>query len=200
MYTVYEQVQNILYSHGLNIITFLLLILEQDASYHPIAHELLSGWRELLVALCRHRKVGQHVSNWVVDESARILDKEITDLAVTTTDWHFTAEHTEPYQLQEFDIADMANDMRHAAPCLWRTLDRFVANAAVRNAQIEYETEEYDDDEAMASLTGTVNPLGDESTPSRADVSSGNRKRRLVNLAKRRNAMVLSVRFNRYGV
>ncbi|KAI0685844.1 hypothetical protein BC835DRAFT_1408708 [Cytidiella melzeri] len=57
-----------------------------------------------------------------------MIDEEIDDLASHDGGWHFIAGHAELYQLQEFDLVDMAQEMRVTGSHLWAMLDVIVSS------------------------------------------------------------------------
>lgn len=165
MDAIFDLIQEILYSHHLNVSTLLMSILYQDTSdkpCHPIVQEVLAGWKDFLTAFVHHRDVGDSVKAWLIDEAVSLIDEDVNNLAVNSTEWCFTAGHAELYQLQEFDIADMALEMRVQAPRLWRVLDRLIVRRKATNTRID--SEESDDEMVTEALDSH---LGDSNTPSR---------------------------------
>ncbi|KAI0698468.1 hypothetical protein BC835DRAFT_1304794 [Cytidiella melzeri] len=180
MYTVFEEIQHILVSHQLNISHFILYALQQEASYHPLVQDLCAAWKEIVTAFSQHQEVCGAMRNWSRVETSEVVSEEIDQLASDEAGWHFLAGHAEPYQLQEFDLVDMAREMRSTAPHLWEILDIWLRKGTKGDENSESES----DDEAIEAA---VNDLGDASA-----TTNRKRKRQTATAQKRRHATIIS--------
>ncbi|KAI0684930.1 hypothetical protein BC835DRAFT_1421798 [Cytidiella melzeri] len=177
MYALFEEILHILSSHNTTISEMMKSALSLEASYHPLVRDLLASRADLLSALAQNSQTSHDVNRWIGGKAMEIIDEEISTLASDSAGWHFIAGHAEPYQLQEFDLADMAREMRAIAPHLWAMLDAMLR----RGGKGTNQDDETDDE--LPELT--MNDLGDMQ-------ASKKRKRLTRNLLRRQEAAALS--------
>ncbi|KAI0695888.1 hypothetical protein BC835DRAFT_1414574 [Cytidiella melzeri] len=116
--------------------------------------------------------------SWNRDKILGIICEEIDKLASEGAGWHFGAGRAEPYQLQEFDLVDMAQEMGSTAPNLWEMLDAWLKKGTKGDEDLESDES---DEEEMA------NTLGDAPA-----TFTRKRKRPTAAARRRRRATIIS--------
>ncbi|KAI0340734.1 hypothetical protein BDW22DRAFT_1430407 [Trametopsis cervina] len=120
---IQSEILALLRSHKCSFSTVLLGILHKSNITHPLVDDMLRHSREILSAWRHHPLALTVTKNWVSETAAEFLTEEVHVLSLPQSGWNFSAGRTEPYQLQEFDLAETATGIRAIAPFLWDTLD-----------------------------------------------------------------------------
>ncbi|KAI0701803.1 hypothetical protein BC835DRAFT_1411288 [Cytidiella melzeri] len=111
MYKVFKDISQLLSSHSISVSEFIQNALSQEALYHPFVQDILASWKVIHSSLMQHPQTCHDGSRWVERAAVETMKEEIESLVSEGAGWHFTAGHAEPFQLQELDLADMAQDI-----------------------------------------------------------------------------------------
>ncbi|CDO72246.1 hypothetical protein BN946_scf184970.g98 [Trametes cinnabarina] len=85
----------------------------------PVYHDLLRNTKTILSAFYYHPDTAASTLAWAHDAMCAEYAQAVSDLADMDGQWHFVASQTDPEQIINFRLEDMAHIMEMQAPMLW---------------------------------------------------------------------------------
>ncbi|KAJ6518270.1 hypothetical protein C8R47DRAFT_918763, partial [Mycena vitilis] len=105
---------------NLNISDFLVSLLGHSAfNDHPSVDHLLIHTEDVLNAFLAHPKSAQPVLHWANSLIKGKYAEAIQNLTRKENGWHFVPTRAAMEKLEEFQIEDMAREMKELSPELW---------------------------------------------------------------------------------
>lgn len=85
----------------------------------PVLHDLIVNATSIAAALYYQPDTTIEVGPWIDRVACVRFGNAVRDLARKENGWHFNAAKTDPNQLRDFSLENMAAGMSRAAPALW---------------------------------------------------------------------------------
>ena len=117
---------------------FIILLLK-DKSFreHACTKDLIAHLTHILDAFLSHPKLSQSTWDWANHIVKQRYATAIRDLADKDNGWHFGALHASESRLQEFQVENMASQMKQLAPELWDMLGLMLTEKQERHPKSE---------------------------------------------------------------
>ncbi|KAJ7037742.1 hypothetical protein C8F04DRAFT_952134 [Mycena alexandri] len=124
-YTAHSQIERIaahLKQEAVTASDFVITLLERPSFRdHACTASLVEKASEIIDLFSKHPTSSESTFQWARKAIQKRTADSITRLTANR-DWHFDASHASAEQLQDFQIEEMAKEMKQIAPDLWNVL------------------------------------------------------------------------------